>query len=88
LFFWAPIFSVNFEEIRRNVLDPLEVADIQILTLKSLVFGLTMVVVACYKGLNVKRDIRDLPRASSQAVVSSIIAIFLLDVLISLMVLL
>lgn len=88
LFFWAPIFSVNFEEIRRNVLDPLEVADIQILALKSLVFGLTMAVVASYKGLNVKRDIRDLPRASSQAVVSSIIAIFLLDVLISLMVLL
>jgi len=88
LFFWAPIFSVNLEEIRSNVLDPLQVGDIQILVLKSLVFGLMMGVVACYKGLNVKRDIRDLPRASSQSVVSSIIIIFLLDILISLMVLL
>lgn len=88
LFFWAPIFSVNFEQIRSNVLEPLQVLDIQVLLLKSLSFGFTMVIMACYKGLNVQRDIRDLPRASSQAVVSSMIAIFLLDALISIVVLL
>ena len=88
LFFWAPIFSIDFEEIRNNVLEPLQVLDIQILLLKSFTFGFTMVIVACYKGLNVQRDIRDLPRASSQAVVSSMIAIFLLDALLSILVLL
>ena len=88
LFFWAPIFSINFEQIRVNVLEPLQVVDIQVLLTKSFVFGLTTGVVSCYKGLNVKRDIRDLPRVSSQAVVSSMIAIFLLDALISVVVLL
>ena len=88
LFFWAPIFSVNFEEIRNNVLEPLQVLDIQVLLIKSFSFGFTMGIVACYKGLHVKRDIRDLPRASSQSVVSSMIAIFILDALISVMVLL
>lgn len=53
--------------------------DIVWVLLKTMVFGVLIALISCYKGLNVFRDIRELPRASSQAVVLCMITVFLVD---------
>lgn len=54
-------------------------SDIVWVGLKTIIFGVLIALISCHKGLNVSRDIRELPRASSQAVVLCMITIFVAD---------
>ena len=80
----APLFEYNMSELYVLLTDPILPQDILVLTTKSTVFGCVIPLVAIHHGLKVKRDMRDLPRVSSQAVVVSIMTLFVLDAIISL----
>ena len=84
----TPLLKLQVTEILMVTIDALLPMDILTLMIKSSVFGLLIPLITVDKGLNVKRDIRDLPRVSSQAVVACIISVFVLDVIISILVLL
>ena len=85
--FLAPMLGYHMTELYVLLTDPIMPQDILLLTTKSTVFGCVIPLVAIHHGLKVKRDMRDLPIVSSQAVVVSIMTLFVLDVIISLVVL-
>ncbi len=84
----APLLGHNMSEIFTLLTAPLMPIDIVLLATKSSVFGVVIPLVAIHHGLKVKRDMRDLPRVSSQAAVVSIMTLFVLDAVVSLVVLL
>lgn len=51
---------------------------------KGLVFGLTIPVVTVYHGFTLRRDVNEIPRAATRAVVGSMTAVFALDAFIAL----
>lgn len=59
-------------------------ADIGIAMTKSLVFGLIIAAVACYHGLSVRRDITDVPRRTTRALVEVLVFCTILNVAITL----
>ena len=87
-FVFSPLLGLYVMEIIHVTHKALAPTDILTLIIKSSAFGLFIPLLTVHKGLMVKRDIRDLPRVSSQAVVACIISVFVLDVLISMLVLL
>jgi phospholipid/cholesterol/gamma-HCH transport system permease protein len=84
---FTPILNLQVMEILHVTIEALVPMDFLVLSIKSSVFGLLIPLITVHKGLNVKRDIRDLPRVSSQAVVTCIVSVFVLDVLLSFLVL-
>jgi phospholipid/cholesterol/gamma-HCH transport system permease protein len=58
-------------------------ADVLMLFGKSLVFGLSVSATCCWYGLSVGRSATEIPQAASKAVMTSLIAVFLLDGLIT-----
>ena len=58
--------------------------DLMWITVKALMFGLLIATVACYSALNVKRDLREIPKASSRAVVLTLFGVFTLDAILTL----
>ena len=87
-FIFSPLLGLYVMEILNVTHEALSPKDILTLVVKSSAFGLLIPLLTVHKGLTVKKDIRDLPRVSSQAVVACIISVFVLDVLISTLVLL
>jgi phospholipid/cholesterol/gamma-HCH transport system permease protein len=61
----------------------LQVGDLRILLTKSLVFGLVISVICCKKGFYASGGARGVGEATAKAVVSSIVAIFAFDYLIT-----
>ena len=85
---FTPILNLQVMEILNVTLEALVPMDFLILSIKTSVFGLLIPLITVHKGMSVQRDIRDLPRVSSQAVVTCIVSVFILDVVLSLLVLL
>lgn len=54
--------------------------------LKSAVFGILVSVVSCYHGLRVKAALTEIPQAASQAVIRSLLAVFVWDGVITVLV--
>lgn len=54
--------------------------------LKSVVFGILISLVSCYHGLRVKTALTEIPQAASQAVIRSLLAVFLWDGIITVLV--
>ena len=52
--------------------------------LKPVAFGIIIFINACYHGLNIRRDIRQVPKATSRSVVYSFLYVIVIDVLFSL----
>lgn len=61
--------------------------DIAIATLKSLAFGLIIASVACYHGLSVRRDISQIPRRTTRALVEALVHCTAINMAITLIVL-
>lgn len=61
----------------------LEPEDVTIGVIKSIVFGLTITLVACYKGFNASGGAKGVGAATTQAVVFNFIAIFLIDYIVT-----
>jgi len=73
------VMGVDAGTYMRRVNQFLKSSDLIIGLVKSVVFGLTITVVACYKGFNASGGARGVGRATTQAVVYNFIAIFILD---------
>ncbi|MBL4688004.1 MAG: ABC transporter permease [Nannocystaceae bacterium] len=61
--------------------------DIAIATLKSLAFGLIIASVSCYHGLSVRRDISQIPRRTTRALVEALVHCTAINMAITLIVL-
>lgn len=73
------VMGVDAGTYMRRVNQFLKGSDIIIGLVKSIVFGLTITVIACYKGFNASGGARGVGAATTEAVVSNFIAIFVLD---------
>jgi phospholipid/cholesterol/gamma-HCH transport system permease protein len=73
------VMGVDAGDYMRRVNQFLKGSDIIIGIIKGLVFGLTITVIACYKGFNASGGARGVGKATTQAVVYNFIAIFILD---------
>ena len=78
-FLWAPLFDISNTQIRQLWLSGFALSDFGWIGLKLTTFALLIGSIACYKGLHIRRDIRELPKASSQAVILTLSAIFFTD---------
>jgi phospholipid/cholesterol/gamma-HCH transport system permease protein len=58
--------------------------DISRCAIKGLLFGLTIPAITLYHGFTLKRDINEIPRAGTRAVVGAMISVFALDALVAL----
>lgn len=70
---------INFFEI-------LDFSEITVSLLKSIVFGVLVSVVSCYHGLHTKTAMTEVPQAVSQAVIRSLMAVFIGDGVITMLV--
>ena len=60
-------------------------ADITRCATKGLLFGLTIPAVTLYHGFTIRREITEIPRAGTRAVVGAMITVFALDALFALL---
>jgi phospholipid/cholesterol/gamma-HCH transport system permease protein len=51
--------------------------------IKPLLFGILVSVIACYHGINVSNDTREVPKATTNGVVNSFVCIILFDFLLA-----
>lgn len=72
---WNYLFS--------SLIDALTFTDLVMIVFKPLVFGVIIVINACYQGLRVERDFRNLPKATSRSVIFSFLYIVIADALLS-----
>lgn len=73
--------SVDFLQQLGHVLDLTRPGELLISALKSLSFGLTIGIVACYHGVVARPEPEAIPIAGTNAVTSSLLLVFLIDVL-------
>lgn len=78
-FLWAPLFDISNTQIRQLWLSGFALSDFRWIGIKLTTFALLVGSISCYKGLHIRRDIRELPKASSQAVILTLSAIFFTD---------
>ncbi len=76
---WAPVVKLPTKKLIEIWLAGFAPTDLMWITSKTLLFGLLIGTVACYSALNVKRDLREIPKASSKAVVLTLFGVFVLD---------
>jgi phospholipid/cholesterol/gamma-HCH transport system permease protein len=75
-FLWAPLFDIPNLQVQQLWLSSFALLDFKWIGFKLTTFSLLVGSIACYKGLNIRRDIRELPKASSQAVILTLSSIF------------
>jgi len=78
-FLWAPLFEIATSQIKQLWLSGFALSDFRWIGIKLITFSLLVGSIACYKGLHIKRDIRELPKASSQAVILTLSSIFIAE---------
>jgi phospholipid/cholesterol/gamma-HCH transport system permease protein len=61
------------------LLDAFTPSELLVFLLKNLLFGLIMGAVACFHGLRVEKSITELPQQTQQAIVNSLVLIFVFD---------
>ena len=77
------VMNVDRGLYKGNIHKFLKDSDIMIGLVKSVVFGMTIATVSCYKGYKAKGGARGVGEATTQSVVFSFIAIFILDYVIT-----
>jgi phospholipid/cholesterol/gamma-HCH transport system permease protein len=76
-------WHIPYQQFVQGIILSLGAADVLMLFGKSLVFGLSVSATCCWYGLSVGRSATEIPQAASKAVMTSLIAVFLLDGLIT-----
>lgn len=71
--------GLSFEAVSGKVMIAMSNLDLGLTILKALLFGATIALVCCYRGLLVRRSPTELPQAVTRAVVASLGAVFLMD---------
>jgi phospholipid/cholesterol/gamma-HCH transport system permease protein len=78
-FLWAPLFEISTKRLTQLWLGSIALEDFRWIGIKLTIFALLIGSIACYKGLHIKRDMRELPKASSQSVILTLSAIFVME---------
>lgn len=84
LFLSSLFTGTSFYQYARTIFSALNLFEVSISLLKSLVFGLIISAVSCYQGLRVKSAITEVPQATTVAVMQSLFSVFIFDGLITL----
>src|SRR5690625_140107 len=74
--------DMDYRVFINTAFESLRFADVTVDTLKTCVFGFLVGIVSCYLGFTVRGGTREVGQAAMQAVVTSILLIFLADVVI------
>ena len=74
-------FSVSFQAFGDLVLSALEMRDVVAGMVKSLLFGLVVGLISCYKGLSVQGGAEGVGNATTQSVVQAIVTVLGVDTL-------
>lgn len=84
-FFFARIgWQIPLSHIKQGIISVLTLNELLVSCSKSALFGVVIATVSCRAGLNVGDSITQIPQAGTKAVIQSMIIIFVVDVLISL----
>ena len=75
--------QLTWNYLYTSLVDALTFTDFVMIVLKPLVFGIIIVINACYQGLRVERDFRNLPKATSRSVIFSFLYIVIADAMLS-----
>ena len=75
--------QLTWQFITTSILSALSFTDFLLLIIKPIIFGIIIVVNACYQGLRVDRDVRNLPKATSRSVIYSFLYIVIADAILS-----
>ncbi|GCC50371.1 ABC transporter permease [Chryseotalea sanaruensis] len=74
--------ATGFVTFYHNAFSSVSFLDINTSVIKSIVYGLTIGLVGCYKGYNARKGTRGVGRAANQAVIVSMFLIFLEEIVI------
>ena len=79
----APNVQITWHYLSTEILKALTVPDFIFAIIKPLIFGIIITTNACYQALNIQRDIRQVPKATSRSVITSFLYVVLADVALS-----
>lgn len=74
---------ISWHYLSTAILHALTFTDFVMTMLKPFVFAIIIFVNACYQGLNIRRDIRQVPKATSRSVIYSFLFVIVSDVILS-----
>ena len=75
--------QITWSYLSAEILKALTLPDFVFAIVKPLVFGIIITTNACYQALNIQRDIRQVPKATSRSVITSFLYVVLADVVLS-----
>lgn len=78
-FIISPLLDISLPQLKGIWSASLVLVDIQWVGTKLTLNGLLISLISCYTAMNIRRDIRELPKASSQSVIISLFSLFLLE---------
>mgnify|MGYP000474678665 CR=1 FL=1 len=76
---WAPLVDVTTQQLYQIWTNALTLTEFEWIGIKLILHALLIGAIACYSGLHIRRDIREVPKASSQAVMLTLAGVFLLE---------
>ena len=79
----APNVQITWHYLSSEILKALTIPDFIFAIVKPLIFGIIIMTNACYQALNIQRDIRQVPKATSRSVITSFLYVVLADVMLS-----
>ncbi len=75
--------QLTWTYLSTEILNAISLSDFVFVILKPLVFGAIITTNACYQALNIQRDVRQVPKATSRSVVKSFLYVVIADVFLS-----
>jgi len=72
-------WHISYEQFSQGILSVLGGREIVVLFSKGILFGLCISATCCSYGLSVGRSVTEIPQAATRAVMTSLIAVFILD---------
>jgi phospholipid/cholesterol/gamma-HCH transport system permease protein len=76
--------QLTWAYLSTEILNAITLSDFVFIIIKPLVFGAIITTNACYQALNIPRDVRQVPKATSRSVVKSFLYVVVADVFLSL----
>lgn len=75
--------QLTWDYLSTEILKAIELSDFIYIVIKPLVFGAIITTNACYQALNIPRDVRQVPKATSKSVIKSFLYVVCADVVLS-----
>lgn len=75
--------QLTWSYLSSEILSALTLTDFVFIILKPLIFGAIITTNACYQALNIPRDVRQVPKATSRSVIKSFLYVVCADVVLS-----